>query len=557
MLRLVFSCLVVFSFFPSLLFADETVVPLDDPDAAKQWKFTEKTGSLQNGELVFDGMNGISKGFYLPLEWNDVTLSAKFMVEPGPSDKVLVCGFIVRAVNASRYYYAHLSPGRRSAILVRSGEGNEWTEITRVDVPNLETGKWHDAALEIRGDTLTVFIDGKKLYDAKDAAIQGAGRIGFYASEGVAHVKDIRIGGVAQPTTAELKIPGPSWVYVCTSTERGEYEAFPDVCRLQDGRLLCVFYAGYWHVSLPNEQLPLGGYIAACYSSDEGKTWTAAETIIDTPLDDRDSSVVQLADGRILCTFFTYQGTGSKEEYGEWTIHTPTGPKTYLAPKHGKSDVAIVESADNGKTWSQPRFLFQDSPVQVAVSQPIRVLSDGTLLLPLYTHDAKNPGSASGAVSLSDDQGKTWSDIIIIPNGGRQLDAETDVLELKDGTLYAIQRSETDSMGFSHSKDKGKTWSVSEKVGFPGHCPYLLRTRDDVILLATRIPATSLRISRDECKTWSEPIPVDHYGGAYPSMVELKDGSILIVYYEEGYNSNIRAKKFRVTDTGVEWLPFE
>ena len=40
-------------------------------------------------------------------------------------------------------------------------------------------------------------------------------------------------------------------------------------------------------------------------------------------------------------------------------------------------------------------------------------------------------------------------------------------------------------------------------------------------------------------------------------MVELKDGSILIVYYEEGAGSNIRAKKFRVTDSGVKWLPFE
>jgi hypothetical protein len=40
-------------------------------------------------------------------------------------------------------------------------------------------------------------------------------------------------------------------------------------------------------------------------------------------------------------------------------------------------------------------------------------------------------------------------------------------------------------------------------------------------------------------------------------LVELKDGSILIVYYEEGASSSIRAKKFRVTATGVEWLTFE
>ena len=324
----------------------------------------------------------------------------------------------------------------------------------------------------------------------------------------------------------------PLWIHVCTRTSAGEYQAFPDVCRLQDGRLLCVFYAGYGHVSFPNEQLPQGGCIAACYSSDEGKTWTDAEIIIDTPLDDRDPSVVQLTDGRILCTFFTY----SKEK---------------------DRKIVIVESADNGKTWSPPRFPFKDSPY-LAISQPIRMLSDGTLLTPLYIEDESKPDGSSGAVSLSDDNGKTWSDVIVIPNGGKSFDAETDVIELKNGTLYAIQRPRhPPSMGVSFSRDKGKTWSVSEPVGFAGHCPYLLRTKNDEILLGTRIPSTALRISRDECKTWSDPIQVDNVGGAYPSMVELKDGSILIVYYEEGKDSSIRAKKFRVTDSGVEWLPFE
>ena len=42
--------------------------------------------------------------------------------------------------------------------------------------------------------------------------------------------------------------------------------------------------------------------------------------------------------------------------------------------------------------------------------------------------------------------------------------------------------------------------------------------------------------------------------GAYPAMVNLKDDSVLIVYYEEGGKSNIRARCFRVTKDSVEWL---
>ena len=92
-------------------------------------------------------------------------------------------------------------------------------------------------------------------------------------------------------------------------------------------------------------------------------------------------------------------------------------------------------------------------------------------------------------------------------------------------------------------------------MGFPGHCPYFLRTNDDVILLAFRLPDTSLRFSRDEGKTWSDNVLIDEVIGAYPSMVNLPDGSVLVVYSEEGQGSSIRARRFRVTGKGIEWLP--
>ena len=44
----------------------------------------------------------------------------------------------------------------------------------------------------------------------------------------------------------------PPYVIVCHDAGAGGYEAFPDVCRTRDGELLCVFYAGFGHVSLPS-----------------------------------------------------------------------------------------------------------------------------------------------------------------------------------------------------------------------------------------------------------------------------------------------------------------
>lgn len=315
-------------------------------------------------------------------------------------------------------------------------------------------------------------------------------------------------------------------IMVCTDAGAGAYEAFPDICRLTDGRLFCVFYAGYGHVALPNDKLPKGGRIAGCYSSDEGKTWTPAVTLYDGPEDDRDPSIVQLADGRLLCTFFSLRKSDQPPGYeglGSW----------------------LIESADGGKTWSEPRQLSATH----YCSSPIRVLSSGRLILGLYV---QNKDISQGSVIFSDDGGRTWQPEVLIDNAGMKLDAETDLIELRDGTLFAAQRPE---MAFAKSTDGGASWSVSKPMGFAGHCPYFLRTSSGAIVLAFRLPQTSLRFSRDEAETWSENVVVDDVIGAYPSMVNLKDGSVLIVYYEEGASSNIRARRFEVGDAGLKWLP--
>jgi len=325
---------------------------------------------------------------------------------------------------------------------------------------------------------------------------------------------------------AELAVvPPPLFGLVCEDAGAGGYEAFPDVCRLSDGRLMAVFYAGYGHVAMPNAQLPKGGRVSYCTSSDEGHSWTKAEVLYDGPDDDRDPSIVQLKDGRLVCNFFSLRKAEGKSP--PWI-----GLGTWM-----------VTSTDLGRTWSAPQ---QISP-QYYCSSPIREISGGRLILGLYQ---ELPKTSAGAVAISDDGAHSWR-IIDIRNGGYRLDAETDVIELTDGTLYAAQRP---TMCFSISKDRGETWSVSKPMGFEGHCPYFFRTRDGIILLAHRVPNTSLHYSLDECKTWSKNVPVDTVGGAYPSMVNLKDGSVLIVYYEEGAGSSIRCKRFRATKSGIEWL---
>jgi hypothetical protein len=508
---------------PHAASAEQLAIDLGAEGAADQWMLLDETAAVEDGELILDGRKQMSRAFLKPWEWDDVALRARFLVEPA-DEGVLACGFVVRAADAATYYYVHFD--RAQAILVRSDENRSWNEIKRVSGLDKPAGQWHTGEFHAEGDTLRVALNGKLLYEAKDETLTG-GRIGFYANQGRAHVKDILVSGARRRAEKELHIPPPRFVYVCRDAGAGAYEAFPDCCRLSDGRLMAVFYAGYGHVSMPNDELPHGGRICYCTSSDEGRTWSDAEVLYDSPDDDRDPSIVQLKSGRLICSFFSLRK--SDEPGKRWT-----GLGTWM-----------VTSDDLGQTWSKPRQLFDS----YYCSTPIRELSDGRLVLGLYR---ETPEGAAGAVALSDDGGKTWR-AVDIDNAGYRLDAETDVIELSDGTLYAAQRPQ---MCYSVSKDRGESWSVSKPIGFAGHCPYFLRTREGIILLAHRLPATSLHYSLDECQTWSENVPVDTHGGAYPSMVNLKDGTVLIVYYEEGGGSSIRAKRFRATESGIEWLTF-
>ena len=62
----------------------------------------------------------------------------------------------------------------------------------------------------------------------------------------------------------------PPYRRISQGEAAGPYQAFPDACRLQNGDILAVFYAGYGHVSLPNAEWPKGGRICYVRSSDEG-----------------------------------------------------------------------------------------------------------------------------------------------------------------------------------------------------------------------------------------------------------------------------------------------
>ena len=88
----------------------------------------------------------------------------------------------------------------------------------------------------------------------------------------------------------------------------------------------------------------------------------------------------------------------------------------------------LVSSKDEGETWTAARMINAKHPC----SAPIRVLKNGELILGVY---GDRDGLAYGGVVKSADGGKTWSEVIVMNNNGGHLDAEVDVVQLKDGRL--------------------------------------------------------------------------------------------------------------------------
>jgi hypothetical protein len=253
--------------------------------------------------------------------------------------------------------------------------------------------------------------------------------------------------------------------------------------------------------------------------------------LFDSPSDDRDPHIAQMRDGTILCSFFTY-----RPQPGDKVV----------------CDTCLVTSQDGGDSWTpEPRVVAAGWPS----SAPVRELGDGTRLLGVYREDGQ---TAYGGVIRSTNGGRTWSAPIPIgKDSGVRLDAETDFVTLKDGTVFAALRGDRVPMHFALSHDQGLTWSPVKSFGFPGHCPHFTRLSSGAIVLSHRLPLTALHVSRDEANTWQGPYQIDTTPGAYPSTVELDDGTVLVVYYEEGPRSAVRVRRFALRSEGIEFLDFD
>jgi predicted neuraminidase len=156
--------------------------------------------------------------------------------------------------------------------------------------------------------------------------------------------------------------------------------------------------------------------------------------------------------------------------------------------------------------------------------------------LPLYSD-----GFNLSMMAISEDQGNSWRPSLPVVGRGPIQPA---LALKKDGTIVALMRDSGDEpprVHRSESKDRGESWSATQKTQIPNTASVeLLVLQDgrwaflgnDIIDGRYRF---QLYISSDEGATWPIKIPIEQVepgkgSFSYPSLIQTKDGLLHMTF---------------------------
>lgn len=299
-----------------------------------------------------------------------------------------------------------------------------------------------------------------------------------------------------------------------------------DFIQLSDGRIL------YAYTRFTGDASDYGAAdIAGRYSSDDGRTWTQEDAIIlknEGAVNTMSVSLLRLQSGRIAFLYLVKASKGDCRPY-------------------------LRFSDDETKTWTEP-ILCVDTPGYFVVNNDRLVqLRGGRLLIPAARHglgQEKIVSRGSALCLLSDDEGKTWrqsESALEAPPESKAGLQEPAVIELKDGRLMMLCRTDMGSQYRSYSHDGGVSWSSAEATDIlsPLSPASLVRMpKTDDILLAwndhrditealktCRTPFT-LAVSNDEGLTWNRirTLDDDPNGWYCYTALECTEESLLLAY---------------------------
>ncbi len=325
-----------------------------------------------------------------------------------------------------------------------------------------------------------------------------------------------------------------------------------------------------------------------------------------------EGAFVQLRDGRILFAYTHFTGSGSDEgtahiagRFSSDNGVTWSGEDQVILPNEGKQNTMSVSllrlaggpialfylrknsdydcrpylriSTDEAKTWSEPTLCTEPMGYFVVNNDRVIQLSSGRLVIPAARHclpGEKFVSRAQALCYLSDNDGKTWRQsetVLDAPPQSKSGLQEPGVVELKDGRVMMLCRTDCGCQLRSYSKDGGTTWSPVEQTYIlspvsPASFKRIPQSGDLLLvwnnqanvpdnLKGKRTPLT-VAVSRDNGQSWQhvgniETNPDGWY--CYTAIEFVKENWVLLGYCA-GDKTVGGLNRARITRIPVEWL---
>lgn len=339
--------------------------------------------------------------------------------------------------------------------------------------------------------------------------------------------------------------------FIAPATAQNLRNTEADILVRRDGTLLAA-WADFYDGS--RDDAP--ARISASHSKDGGRTWGERFTL--------------------------QENTGKANVMSVSLLRSRTGDVLFFfLQKNSLTDLKayVRRSVDDAKTWGEPVLVTPEAGYHVMNNARVIQLQSGRLLAPVATSAqvwTKNDNFRT-VVYRSDDDGRTWTRGTTLVSAPKRGAMEPGLIELKDGRVMQIIRTQTGYIWRAFSSDGGDTWSEAtpwniESPESPATLVRVPRSGEWLLLWnpkvswgnpektvlganhgGVRTPLVAA-ISRDEGVTWGDSRAIESDQAntyAYTSATFAGD-RVLLTYYHFPQGGKQLSLKFK--SVPLSWL---